>query len=101
MRMKIHNKKIYRLAQSANKLFRDKAGANPTEGLNVFGFIGKALGIIINYLIAKPIHFLVYAIVGLFYKKGTHSLYLGMFGYTAVFLLVVGIISFIVKIAVV
>lgn len=97
---KKYNKKIYSIAQKANKVFRDKAGANPTEGLNVFGFFGKVLGIIINYLIAKPIHFLVYAIVGLFYKKGTHSPYLGMFGYTTVFLLVAGFISIIVKIAV-
>lgn len=92
-----YNRKIYARYKNINSKIRDRCSPNPTETLGVFGFIGKVLGFIIKYMIAKPIHWLTFAIVGLFYDKRTDKPYKGSSLYTIVFIvvkiLVCGIIS--------
>lgn len=45
----------YKFAKTSGKFIRDNYAPNPTESLSVFGIIGKIIGLIINYLIAKPV----------------------------------------------
>ena len=85
--------KYYRITKTGCKFIRDKFAANPTESLNIFGLMGKFLGYVINYLIAKPIRLLVFGISGLIYKNDKHPTWFGAVIYTLNFLIIMGSIS--------
>lgn len=64
----------------------------PGSVLRAVGFIGVALGFILNYLLLKPIRFLAYTFCGLFiYQKGTSHPVIGAIGYMLFFVLFVGL----------
>lgn len=81
------------MARKGGKILRDNFAPNPTEALDVFGMIGKILSFIINYLIAKPIYWLVYGTVGLIYQKGKHPAWFGSVLYTLGFFLLMGFLN--------
>ena len=64
----------------------------PGSVLKALGFIGIALGFIVNWLILKPIRLLAYALCGLFvYQKGEQHPVVGVIGYMLFFVLLSGI----------
>ena len=80
------------MMKSFNKQVRNKVAPQPSKELEQFGIIGKLLGLLLDYLLVKPIHFFVFNFVGLFYRKGKDSVYVGMFAYTAVSIFVMFIV---------
>lgn len=85
--------KSYRVIRSCGKFIRNNFALDPTKALHVFGMIGKIIGLIINYVIAKPIHWIVFGLVGLVYQKDKHPRWVGALLYTAYFIFVMGLLS--------
>ena len=77
-----YNHKTYVIVKKTNSVLRDKLSPDPVNALKVFGVIGKVIGFIIKKIIAFPIHFIVFAITGLFYNKGKDRPCKGSFIYT-------------------
>mgnify|MGYP006973351079 CR=1 FL=1 len=88
-----YNKSTYAKFKKFNGVIRDNCSPNPTEALNFFGVIGKVFGSIINYIIAKPIHFIAFALTGLFYNKRKDKPYKGSIIYTIVFIAVMAFVG--------
>ena len=76
----------YRFTKRSGKFIRDNFAPNPTESLGVFGVLGKAIGFIINYLIAKPVYWITFRLVGKLYNKEKHPAWLGSVMYTVLFI---------------
>ena len=85
--------KKYRFTKRSGKFIRDNFAPNPTESLGVFGVIGKAIGFIINYLIAKPVYWITFGLVGKLYNKEKHSAWLGSVMYTVLFIGIMGLLG--------
>ena len=83
----------YRFTKRSGKFIRDNFAPNPTESLGVFGVIGKAIGFIINYLIAKPVYWITFGLVGKLYNKEKHPAWLGSVMYTALFIGIMGLLG--------
>ena len=79
--------KTYKVLKTVNKGIR-KVAPKPASAISSQGGIFRFIGQAINWLFVKPIRTLTFALVGLFYKRGKNSPYVGMFGYTIVFVLV-------------
>ena len=88
-----YNRKRFRLVQKTNSKIRDIFAPNPGAEFHRFGSVGKVVGWLFNYLIKKPVHYLTFSLVGLFYRKDRHSPYLGSFLYVLIFILVMGLVS--------
>ena len=82
-----------RFTKRSGKFIRDNFAPNPTESLGVFGVIGKAIGFIINYLIAKPVYWITFGLVGKLYNKEKHPAWLGSVMYTALFIGIMGLLG--------
>ncbi len=83
----------YRFTKRSGKFIRDNFAPNPTESLGVFGVIGKAIGLIINYLIAKPVYWITFGLVGKLYNKEKHPAWLGSVMYTVLFIGIMGLLG--------
>ena len=83
----------YRFTKRSGKFIRDNFAPNPTESLGVFGVIGKAIGFIINYLIAKPVYWITFGLVGKLYNKEKHPAWLGSVMYTVLFIGIMGLLG--------
>ena len=59
----------------------------------MLGTIGKIIGMIFKYLIAKPVHFIVFGIVRLLYKKDRDHPAVGSIIYTVVFLMAMSLLA--------
>lgn len=73
-----YNYNSYKLFKKVGCFARDKI--SPDFGAifgSVFGFLGKVIAFIFNYIIATPLHFLTFTIVGLVYNKKNDSPYKG------------------------
>ena len=82
---------LYKLVAGIFKLIR-LIMPKPGSVLKAIGWIGVALGFIINYLILKPIRYLAYAFCGLFiYQKGVSHPVVGAIGYMFFFVLLSGV----------
>ena len=91
--IKLRKYRGYRFTKRSGKFIRDNFAPNPTESLGVFGIIGKAIGFIINYLIAKPVYWLTFGLVGKLYNKEKHPAWLGSVMYTALFIGIMGLLG--------
>ena len=87
----------YKFAKTSGKFSRDNYAPNPTESLGVFGIIGKVIGFIINYLIAKPIYWLTFGLVGKIYDKERHPAWLGAVLYTVCFIVIMGLLGVVIS----
>ena len=83
----------YRFTKRSGKFIRDNFAPNPTESLGVFGVIGNAIGFIINYLIAKPVYWITFGLVGKLYNKEKHPAWLGSVMYTVLFIGIMGLLG--------
>ena len=83
----------YKFTKRSGKFIRDNFAPNPTESLSVFGIIGKAIGFIINHLIAKPVYWITFGLVGKLYNKEKHPAWLGSVMYTALFIGIMGLLG--------
>ncbi len=93
MRKRDYNKNFYKGVKSTNKFIRDNCSEDPSKAFDVLGTVGKIIGMIFKYLIAKPVHFIVFGIVGFFYKKDSHHPSIGSIIYTVVFLMVMTLLT--------
>ena len=93
MRKRDYNKNFYKGVKSTNKFIRDNCSEDPSKAFDVLGTVGKIIGMIFKYLIAKPIHFIVFGIVGLFYKKDRDHPAIGSIIYTVVFLMAMSLLA--------
>ena len=84
---------MYIFLKNAGKFIRDNFTPNPTKILEAFGFIGKMLGAIFNFIIFKILCPLAFGITGVFYKRGKHPAWVGSFLYTLFFLGIAGLVS--------
>lgn len=78
-----YNYNEYKLFKKVGCVVRDKI--SPDFGAifsSNFGFLGEVIAFIFKYFIAKPLHFLTFAIVGLVYNKKNDSPYKGSALYT-------------------
>lgn len=78
-----YNYNSYKLFKKVGCLARDKI--SPDFGAifgSVFDFLGKVIAFIFKYIIATPLHFLTFTIVGLVYNKKNDSPYKGSALYT-------------------
>ena len=73
------------------KIIRDNFAPDPTEALGIFGKVGKIIGFLFNFLISKPVHWLIFKFVGAICKKGKHPAWVGSVLYTLIFLLAMGL----------
>ena len=87
----------YKFAKTSGKFIRDNYAPNPTDSLSAFGIIGKIIGFIINYLIAKPVYWLTFWIVGKIYNKDNHPAWVGAVLYTVFFIAIMGLIGAIIS----
>ena len=83
----------YRFTKRSGKFIRDNFAPNPTESLGVFGIIGKVIGFAINHLIAKPVYWLTFGLVGKIYNKEKHPAWLGAIMYTVCFIVIMGLLG--------
>ena len=83
----------YKFTKKSGKFIRDNFAPNPTESLCAFGIIGKVIGFIINYLIAKPVYWLTFGLVGKLYDKEKHPAWLGSIMYTVFFIGIMGLLG--------
>lgn len=88
-----YNRKFYQFVQKMNGKIRDNFAPDPGAEFHRFGSVGKVFGWLFDHLIKKPVHFLTFSLVGLFYRKDRHSPYLGSFLYVLIFILVMGLVS--------
>lgn len=78
-----YNYNSYKLFKKVGCFARDKI--SPDFGAifsSVFGFLGKLIAFLFTYLIAKPVHWITFAVVGFFYNKKSDSPYKGSALYT-------------------
>lgn len=83
----------YNFAKTGGKFIRENFAPDPTESLSALGIIGKVIGYIINYLIAKPVYWLAFGLVGMIYNKEKHPAWIGSILYTLIFLGVMGLLG--------
>ena len=88
-----YNRKVYRLVQKGNKILRDKIAPDPGAKFKRYGIAGKVIGWLFDKLIAKPVHLITFAFVGLIYRKDKQTPYVGSYLYVLVFVLVMGLIG--------
>ena len=77
----------YNMVKHATKLIRKKA-PSPTNVLKKIGLIGKCLSIIFDLLLKNTIHFISFALAGIFYSKGDKP-YKGSILYTIFYFIVI------------
>ena len=87
----------YRFTKRSGKFIRDNFAPNPTESLGVFGIIGKVIGFVINYLIAKPVYWLTFGLVGKIYNKEKHPAWFGSVMYTMFFMGIMGLLNIVIS----
>lgn len=93
MRKKKYNKDLYKGVKNTNKFIRDNYSEDPSKAFDALGTIGKFIGALFKYLIAKPVHFIVFGIAGLFYKKDRHHPAIGSIIYTVIFLMAMSLLA--------
>ena len=78
-----YNHKSYRLFKKAGGIVRDKCSPDFASIFGkAFGVLGKLIAFLFTYLIAKPVHWITFAVVGFFYNKKSDSPYKGSVLYT-------------------
>lgn len=82
-----YNHQLYRVVKKTNSFARNRLSPNPTESLDGFGIIGKAIGFGVNKFLLFPIRALAYMITGMFYNKKRDTPYKGSFLYTVSYIL--------------
>ena len=93
MRKKKYNKDLYKGVKNTNKFIRDNYSEDPSKAFDALGTIGKFIGALFKYLIAKPIHFLVFGATSLFYKKDRDHPAIGSIIYTVIFLMAMSFLA--------
>ena len=95
---KKYNHKVYGLFREGGKVARDKI--SPDFGKifsSIFGVLGKVLATVFTWLIAKPVHWLTFSVVGKLYNKRADSPFCGSALYTILYIIILFIIAGILK----
>ena len=97
---KKYNYKVYGTFKKVGKVARDKISPDFGKILSsVFGTLGKILAFVFTWIIAKPVHWLTFSIVGKLYNKSVDSPFKGSALYTIISILVMFVIASLLKIS--